>query len=79
MGLIASNRFYDSTIHITAQNRYPFFGSSLVYAVVPPKVEYSITERGKRAVEIITVIRDYGLELMEAFGVENPPPPAACS
>jgi DNA-binding HxlR family transcriptional regulator len=50
-----------------------------VYAVVPPKVEYSITERGKRAVEIITVIRDYGLELMEAFGVENPPPPAAGS
>lgn len=42
-----------------------------VYAVVPPKVEYSITERGLRAAEIITVIRDYGIELMKEFGINE--------
>lgn len=36
-----------------------------VYPVVPPKVEYSITKKGKRAVKIIDVIRNYGLELMK--------------
>jgi DNA-binding HxlR family transcriptional regulator len=44
-----------------------------VYAVVPPKVEYSITERGKRAIGVIEVIRQYGLELMVEFGVEYKP------
>lgn len=43
-----------------------------VYAVVPPKVEYSITERGQRAVKIIEHIRNYGLELMAEFNVEHP-------
>ena len=42
-----------------------------VYAVVPPKVEYSITPRGLRAVEIISVIRDYGIELMKEFGIHE--------
>jgi len=42
-----------------------------VYAVIPPKVEYSITTRGQRAIEIIHVIRDYGLALMEEFGIEH--------
>ena len=42
-----------------------------VYPVVPPKTEYSITEKGRRAVEIITTIRDYGLELMEQYGIEE--------
>lgn len=42
-----------------------------VYAVVPPKVEYSITARGKRAVMIVDIIRNYGLELMKEFGVEE--------
>ncbi len=42
-----------------------------VYAVVPPKVEYSITSRGKRAVVIVDVIRNYGIELMKEFGVEE--------
>lgn len=41
-----------------------------VYPVVPPKVEYSITERGKRSIEIIEMIRTYGLELMKEFKVE---------
>lgn len=42
-----------------------------VYPVVPPKVEYSITERGTKAIQIIQAIRNYGLELMEEFGVSH--------
>lgn len=42
-----------------------------VYAVVPPKVEYTITKRGKKAIAIIETIRNYGLELMKEFGVEQ--------
>ncbi len=43
-----------------------------VYAVVPPKVEYSLTDRGVDAIEVIKVIRNYGLKLMKEFGVEHP-------
>ena len=42
-----------------------------VYAVVPPKVEYSITKRGKKAIVLIDAIRNYGLDLMKDFGVEH--------
>lgn len=42
-----------------------------VYAVVPPKVEYSITERGKRVIPIINTIRNFGLELMREEGIEH--------
>jgi len=42
-----------------------------VYAVIPPKVEYSITKRGQRAVVIIDTIRMYGIELMREFGIEH--------
>lgn len=41
-----------------------------VFPVIPPKVEYSITERGKKAIIIINAIRNYGLELMKELGVE---------
>lgn len=40
-----------------------------VYPVVPPKVEYSITPRGKKAILVVEVIRNYGLELMKEFKV----------
>ncbi|MCL4138543.1 UNVERIFIED_CONTAM: hypothetical protein GTU68_028000 [Idotea baltica] len=40
-----------------------------VYAVVPPKVEYSITEKGLTTIPIIETIRNYGLELMEKEGL----------
>jgi len=40
-----------------------------VFPVVPPKVEYSITARGKRAIVIVDTIRNYGLELMKEFGI----------
>lgn len=42
-----------------------------VYPVVPPKVEYSITERGLRAVPVIEFIRNYGLDLMREEGIEE--------
>lgn len=40
-----------------------------VYAVVPPKVEYSITEKGMQAIPIINSIREYGLELIDEAGI----------
>ena len=42
-----------------------------VYPVVPPKVEYSITERGKTCIPIIETIRNYGLFLMKEEGIEH--------
>ena len=47
------------------------FISREVFPVVPPKVEYSITERGRRVVPIINAIRNFGLELMEEEGIEH--------
>lgn len=42
-----------------------------VYPVVPPKVEYSITEKGKTAIPVIEHIRDYGLFLMDEMNVKH--------
>jgi DNA-binding HxlR family transcriptional regulator len=42
-----------------------------VYAVVPPKVEYTITKRGMKAIPVIETIRKYGSELMKEFGVKE--------
>lgn len=42
-----------------------------VYPVVPPKVEYSITDKGRRCVPIIETIRNYGFELMKEAGIEE--------
>ena len=47
------------------------FISRKVFPVVPPKVEYSITARGKRSIEVIDTIRHYGLSLMKDFGVKE--------
>ncbi|MGD1848438.1 MAG: winged helix-turn-helix transcriptional regulator [Salibacteraceae bacterium] len=47
------------------------FVSRKVYPVVPPKVEYSITEKGKTAIPIIATIRNYGLELMDREGIKH--------
>jgi DNA-binding HxlR family transcriptional regulator len=47
------------------------FISREVFAVVPPKVEYTITKRGEKAIAVVKTIRNYGLELMKEFGVEN--------
>ncbi len=35
-----------------------------VYAVVPPKTEYSLTEQGRELIILIDQIRNYGLKLI---------------
>lgn len=42
-----------------------------VHPVVPPKVEYSLTEKGKGAIPLIETIRNYGLALMEEEGIKQ--------
>lgn len=44
--------------------------SRKVYAAVPPKVEYSITDKGKEVMPLITAIRDYGLAMMKEKGIQ---------
>jgi DNA-binding HxlR family transcriptional regulator len=49
--------------------------SRKVHAVVPPKVEYSITIKGKKVIPVIEVIRNYGLMKMKENGlgdIESP-------
>ncbi len=41
--------------------------SRKLYAVVPPKTEYSLTEDGKEIIELITTIRNYGLKMIEKY------------
>lgn len=41
------------------------------FAVVPPRVEYSLSRRGTRAIVMIEAIREYGTELMREFKVEQ--------
>jgi DNA-binding HxlR family transcriptional regulator len=43
--------------------------SRKVYPLVPAKVEYSITEKGKETIPIIEVIRDYGEKMIEEHGI----------
>jgi DNA-binding HxlR family transcriptional regulator len=40
------------------------------FAEVPPRTEYQLSERGKKALEIITLIRQYGLDLMMEDGID---------
>jgi len=42
-----------------------------VYPVVPPKVEYSMTEKGKTCIPVIETIRNYGLFLIEEEGIDH--------
>lgn len=41
-----------------------------IYAVVPPKVEYSLTELGKSLMPILTAMRDWGAELLRGKNIE---------
>ncbi len=45
------------------------FVTKEVFPEVPPRVEYSITERGMKSIEIIDALRNYGLDLMKDFGI----------
>jgi DNA-binding HxlR family transcriptional regulator len=36
-----------------------------VYAVVPPKTEYSLTQKGVGVIPLVEQIREYGIRLME--------------
>lgn len=46
------------------------FISREVFPVVPPKTEYSITEKGRSAIPIVETIRNFGIELMGQAGVD---------
>lgn len=41
-----------------------------IYAVVPPKVEYSLTELGKSLMPILTAMRDWGAEFLRGKNIE---------
>lgn len=45
--------------------------SRKVYAVVPPKTEYTITEKGRRSIPVIETMRQYGMALMHEEGVND--------
>lgn len=38
----------------------------MVYPVVPPKTEYSLTKKGIDIIELISIIRVYGIKLIES-------------
>jgi DNA-binding HxlR family transcriptional regulator len=40
-----------------------------VYPVVPPKVEYSISAKGKKAIPVIQAISEYGSAIMKEKGI----------
>lgn len=42
-----------------------------VYAEVPPRVEYSITKKGKEVIPVIEAIRNYGLKKMKEKGLKE--------
>lgn len=44
-----------------------------VYAEVPAKVIYTLTERGLKALPVIETIMKYGYELIKEEGIEYPP------
>lgn len=41
-----------------------------VYAEVPPRTEYSLSSKGTKALEVITYLRNYGLQLMKDEGID---------
>ena len=44
----------------------------VLYLVVPPKTEYSLSEFGKTLIPIITALRDWGSLYFEHMNVQNP-------
>ncbi len=45
-----------------------------VFPVIPPKVEYTITKKGKEVIPVIEVIRNYGLKVMKEKGLNESKP-----
>ena len=43
-----------------------------VYPVIPPKVEYSLTQTGKSLLPILTAMRDWGAEYLRKKNIEPP-------
>lgn len=41
-----------------------------VFAEVPPKVVYELSEKGKHIIPLIESIRNYGIELMKIDGID---------
>ena len=46
------------------------FVSKQIFPEVPPRTEYRLTSKGIQAIEIITSIRNYGLQLMLEDGID---------
>lgn len=44
----------------------------ILYPVVPPKTEYSLSEFGKTLIPIVTSLRDWGNMYFERAGEKNP-------
>ncbi|MCP1996009.1 helix-turn-helix domain-containing protein [Flavobacterium sp. HSC-61S13] len=44
-----------------------------IYAEVPAKVIYSLTEKGSKTLPVIEIIMKYGYELIKEEGIEYPP------
>ena len=44
----------------------------VLYPVVPPKTEYSLTEFGKTLVPIVVSLRDWGNKYLDRIGEPNP-------
>ena len=42
-----------------------------VYPVVPPKVEYSLTEKGRSVIPVIKTMQAFGKKLMKWEGIEE--------
>ena len=43
--------------------------SRTVYPVVPPKVEYTLTDLGKSLIPVLNAMRDWGIDYMEERGI----------
>lgn len=45
------------------------FVEKQIFPEIPVKVEYKITQRGENSIPIISMLRDYGFELMKEDGI----------